>query len=253
MIPKSNTKRWGALAGGYLRAAIWRDMVELDKMQNPNGFDWLMREWKKNKTLRSPTVHFNNTVGNLILSELYDFTAQDIVRGFTEFAARGELYQEAVREGIFGSGFILTEINGQDMDKVIKDVIKEVEAAETGGRTNMQRVFDIFAKPTGRCSDAYRWEDEIFRLISYMKDRDNGMEQADAAQNAIDRFPELRHPRAVGERAAPHHPPVRLLHLRVRPAVAEGDGAEALEGGEDCGARLRADGALVGDGARRRG
>ena len=127
MITKSNTKRWGAIAGGYVRAAIWRDMVELDKMQSPNAFDWLMREWKQNKTSRSPTVHFNNTVGNLILSELYDFTAQDIVRGMTEFAARGPMYEEAVRNGVFGSSYIAIEINGNNMAQVIDDVIREVE------------------------------------------------------------------------------------------------------------------------------
>ena len=75
-------------------------------MQNPGAWGWLLRAWKANKTARSPTVHFNNVVGNLILSELYDFQYRDIVAGISEFASRGELYEEAVKYGVFASGYV---------------------------------------------------------------------------------------------------------------------------------------------------
>ena len=188
IIAKSNTKRWGAIAGGYVRAAIWRDINELEKMQNPGTWGWLLREWKANKTARSPTVHFNNTVGNMILSELYDFTFSDVARGLKEFAARGALYEEAVAEGVFNSGFVRSELNRIDVNNVIDRVIKEVEAAEGIERGNMQMVFDLFKRLDRGMKNVYRWEDEVFRLVSFMRDRGRGMLPAEAASNAIDRF-----------------------------------------------------------------
>ena len=188
-------------------------------------------------TARSPTVHFNNTIGNLILSEIYDFTFSDIARGLKEFADRGEFYQEAVREGIFGSGFVRTELNRVDVDGIIDQVIKEVEGVEgvnrgiglagraaggaavgaavaslipspgpvaavtagagaavgaaagaAVGPNNARQIFELFKKMDRGLRAGYRWEDEIFRLVSYMRDRNRGLEQAEAAQNAIDRF-----------------------------------------------------------------
>ena len=187
-IPKSGAKRWGAIAGGYVRAAIWRDMNELEKMQTPGTWGWLLREWKANKTARSPTVHFNNTIGNLILSELYDFTPGDLIRGLREFAAKGEVYQEAVREGIFGSGFVRVELNRADIDGIIEKVVREVEGAEGIEHGNARQVFELFKRLDRGMRNIYRWEDEIFRLVSYTRDRHRGLDAAEAAQNAIDRF-----------------------------------------------------------------
>lgn len=187
-IAKSAARRWGAMAGGHVRAPIWRDLIELEKMQNPGHWGWLLREWKKNKTSRSPTVHFNNTIGNVILSELYDFTPADIYRGIKEFATRGSLYQEAVSEGIFSSGYVQVELDKIDVDNVIEKVRREAEAAEGIEQGTMQRAFTLFRTLDRGMQSAYRFEDEVFRLVSYMKDRGRGMDRADAAQNAIDRF-----------------------------------------------------------------
>ena len=187
-IPKSNTKRWGAIAGGYVRAAIWRDLAELHKMQNPGAWGWLLREWKANKTARSPSVHFNNVVGNVILSELYDFTAADLVRGLSEFSKAGPLYEEAASEGVFDSGFVRVELNRVDANNIVDDILKEVEAAEGGGQSNMERVWEIFKKFDRGMRNVYRWEDEVFRLVSYMRDRNMGATPEEAAKNARDRF-----------------------------------------------------------------
>ena len=139
-------------------------------------------------TARSPTVHFNNTIGNVILSELYDFTPADIYRGIKEFATRGSLYREAVSEGIFSSGYVQVELDKIDVDGVIEKAKREAEAAEGIEQGTMQRLFTLFKTLDRGMQSAYRFEDEVFRLVSYMKDRGRGMNRADAAQNAIDRF-----------------------------------------------------------------
>ena len=72
-IPKSSVNKWGALSGGYLRAPIWRDINELDKMQSPGWWGWMMSLFKESKTVLSPNVHFNNVTGNVILAELKRF------------------------------------------------------------------------------------------------------------------------------------------------------------------------------------
>ena len=192
-IEKSSAKRWGALAGGYIRAPLWRDINELEKMQNPGTWGWLLREWKANKTARSPTVHFNNFVGNWILSELYDFRQGDIIRGIKEFRAKGPIYLEAVQHGVFDSGYVRSELlGGADSKKIIDEIIEEVkkvEKIEPMGMAKMWMKASGGFKTGARAMEkAYQVEDELFRLISFMNDRGMGLSPEAAAENAINRF-----------------------------------------------------------------
>ena len=192
-IDKSNAKRWGALAGGYVRAPIWRDINELEKMQNPGAWGWLLREWKANKTARSPTVHFNNFVGNWILSDLYDFRQRDIIRAIKEFRAKGPVYEEAIQHGVFDSGYVRSELlGGAESKKVIDEVLKEVQKAESiepGGLGKAwMKLTSPVVKGTRAMEQAYQFEDELFRLLSFMNDRAMGLSPEAAAENAISRF-----------------------------------------------------------------
>ena len=188
-IAKSNVPRWGALAGGYIKAPIWRDLAELEKMQNPGVWGWLLREWKANKTARSPTVHFNNFVGNLILSELYDFTARDLARAMREYSDRGEMFQEAVKHGVFQSSFVRTELmGGHESKKIIDDIIRDVENIKDAPEGHLARTWRLISKGLEKMEEWYQYEDEIFRLVSYMSDRAYGVSPDKAAENAINRF-----------------------------------------------------------------
>ena len=188
-IEKTNVPRWGALAGGYVRAPIWRDLNELEKMQNPGYWGHILRFWKANKTARSPTVHFNNFVGNVILSELYDFTPGDLVRAMREYRQQGHLYQEAIQNGVFDSGYVRAELlGGSNARELIDQVIKEVEASEEIKMGSMWRLWEIITNANRKMERAYQWEDEIFRLVSFMHDKAMGMSTSEAAENAINRF-----------------------------------------------------------------
>ena len=190
IIPKSNAKRWGAIAGGYLRAALWRDMIELQKMQNPNLWQHMLREWKLNKAPRSLRVHFNNIVGNLFMCEMYDFTLADLMRGAREMASKGDMFLEAVEAGAFGAGMIQTEMKRRSMSKVIENIEKEVAQQERGGRTALEAMLGFFSKvyDLEPLRVAYQWEDDVFRMVSYVKDRNAGIEAGQAAHNARVRF-----------------------------------------------------------------
>ena len=186
-IPDSPAKRWGAMAGGYLQAAIWRDLVELNKMQNPGFWAEVMRQYKLSKTARSPVVHFHNTVGNFMLMDMHDLGFSDFTRGMAEWLDRGEVYQEAVLQGVFGAGYVQQELEREKVAPIMKQILEE-EARKDGPKTNMERGLDILRKIDAKMRGAYQFEDEIFRLASFTRDLDAGMAADEAGMRAKDRF-----------------------------------------------------------------
>ena len=194
LIGKSDKKRWGALAGGYIRAPIWRDMAELEKMQNPGAWGWMLREYKLMKTARSPGVHFNNVMSNVILADLHDLTAGDLTAAIMEFANKGKFYEEAIEQGIFSGGFVRNELITEQIADALRKSLKAAESQATP-KTNLQETWQIFKAAGGAVAgadravrSAYQFEDEIFRLTTYIRDRTQGETPGRAAQNAIDRF-----------------------------------------------------------------
>ena len=169
LIPQSSTKRWGAISGGYIKAPIWRDLNELQKMQSPGTWKWLLREWKIMKTGRSPSVHFNNIIGNVILSEMYDFRTSDLIRAVKEIRSKGAFYKEAIEQGIFSTGYVRSELNRLDVNQNIDKVLEEVEAAEGIEHSNLQKTWNLFKKITPlpgspldrKLQSAYQFEDEV--------------------------------------------------------------------------------------------
>ena len=184
VIPKSTTKRWGALAGGYIRAPIFRDMVELDRMQQASFWDDLVRLFRRSKTAWSPNVHFNNTIGNVILADLNDITFGDIADAVKEWRAGGELLQEAQEMGVFHAGFVSQDIQNAELHEALSGAVHDASK----GASNMDRVVRFFKMLNEKSVKAYQVEDELFRLASYMRDRQDGVAAEDAASRAIDRF-----------------------------------------------------------------
>ena len=324
LIGKSTVKRWGALAGGYIRACIWRDMVELNKMQNPGSWGWLMREYKLNKALaldtpiptpygwttmgdikvgdlvygsegqparvvaarevvhgrecyavvfdcgetivadgehlwvtsdestgpetrttneirsslgnahkiegpsgihrivdvrpvasvpvrcigvdtpdnlylagaaripthntaRSPGVHFNNAMGNVILADLHDLTVADFVAAVQDWRTKGKYYREAEEYGIFMGGYARVELQNEEIARALDEALKQTEA-EIVKPTYLQTSWNFWKRIDKAARGAYQFEDEIFRLASFIRDRVQGDSAPDAAANAIDRF-----------------------------------------------------------------
>ena len=186
LIPKSNTKRWGALAGGYLRASIYRDMMELQKMQRPTLWTEALSWWKKFKTVHSPVVHFNNVMSNVFLADMIDIGFGDMARAIQEVASEGQYYQEAHAHGVFNNGFAIMELDRTQRTKMMREIIDQVEEENYGSST--QRMMALFKAIDERMTTAYRFEDEIFRLASYVKDRHRGDAPETAAKRAVDAF-----------------------------------------------------------------
>lgn len=194
-IPKSDTKRYGALSGRFVRAEIWRDMAELESMQKPGFWDAVLRQWKANKTFRSPVVHMNNIMSNVMFMDMADVRATDLVRGTRSLLKRDAAYREALDHGAFGSDLLAQEIR----EEVLKPILEEIERAAQGGQGEAQARFGVVGKladrlwsgakaADGAMQRAYQMEDEFFRMALYLRRREQGQSPEQAALDARDTF-----------------------------------------------------------------
>ena len=186
--------QWGALAGRYVRAEIWRDINELQTMQTPNFWRTLLTQWKLNKTARSPVTHMNNVVSNFMFADLADIRLQDIKAGIQSYMNKDQNYREALDNGAFGGDMMSVEVR----DKVLKPLLDEIEAQGATANTPAGRakfftrmaelIWSSWKTFDGVMLDAYRVEDELFRMATYMRRRQLGDTAADAASFAREQF-----------------------------------------------------------------
>jgi len=188
-IPNTgNKKRWGALSGKYVRAEIWRDLNEADIMMRPNLWTKLLTQWKLNKTARSPVVHMNNVMSNMVFMDLADVRVQDLVKGLRSYISEDAEFQDARDHGAFGSDIISQEIRRNVLQPILDDLQSEV----AGGNPVTQK-FGMLGKiaeaiwEKGKAFDRgmvelYRMEDEVFRMAMYHRRRALG----DSTENAAD-------------------------------------------------------------------
>ena len=188
-------KRWGALAGKYVRSEIWRDLNELDVLQRPNVWQKLLTQWKLNKTARSPVVHMNNVMSNFVLMDLADIGMRDFAAGLRAYIRQTADFQEAADNGAFGSDMISQEIKRD----VLQPLLKELQTNLQGGVGAVEGRFGIVGKLADRLwsgamiadkglVDLYRIEDEVFRMATYIRRRELGDSPQAAASTAREQF-----------------------------------------------------------------
>ena len=194
-IPKSNTKRYGALAGMWVRAEIWRDIHELERMQTSGWWNTLLTQWKTNKTARSPVVHMNNVMSNGLFMDMADIRARDLVSGLRSLVKGDAMWQEAVDNGAFGSNMVAQEIRRN----ILQPILEEIEREAQGDQGPLQasagligKVLDgIWSKTKSldrKLVDLYGVEDEVFRMALFIRRRQQGASAKDAAIEARDQF-----------------------------------------------------------------
>lgn len=195
-IPNSGgKKKWGALSGKWVREEIWRDLNELQIMQRPNLWRSLLTQWKLNKTARSPVVHMNNVMSNFVLMDMIDVRFQDFAAGIRSYLKGDEAYQEAFQHGAFGADMISQEVR----DQVLKPILEELERDNTyaqGGHMGAlgqvskftESLWSKIMKLDKAMLNAYRLEDEVFRMATYMRRRQLGDDPAQAAEVAREQF-----------------------------------------------------------------
>jgi len=204
-IGKSKAKKWGDLSGMYVRSEIWRDLNELDRMQMPGFWKQILTQWKLNKTARSPVVHFNNVVSNVIFMDTADIRWRDLYRGIRSYIDRDEHYRNAVENDAFGGSYIENEISRDILDPILEELLKQDKSLKQGlaegwfnehqtlaGLSVLGKILDSAWKGTMKADQkmvrAYQIEDEIFRMATYMRRISLGDDVQTAAKVSRDTF-----------------------------------------------------------------
>ena len=193
-------KKWGALAGRYVRSEIWRDINQVAAMANRNAWDAVLTQWKLNKTARSPVTHMNNVMSNLTFMDMNDVRMQDLVSGARSYMARDQDFKDAEANGAFGGGFVGAEIKRE----VLEPILKEIEEQATGKKStgiatrflNQFGAMGKFLAALGRgvkafddgMLRAYRAEDDVFRMALYKRRLAMGDSPLAAAEAAREVF-----------------------------------------------------------------
>jgi hypothetical protein len=190
VIPGTSTKRYGAMAGKYILSSIWRDLNELEIAMKPGVWRSILTQFKKNKTTRNPKTHIFNTMSNVILAYIDDMRASDFARGIKEWYTNGPLYEEARLHGVFGHDFVDQEIKQDVLRPMLEKILKESNADVESERKLrlLTRFFDGVRRLDQAATRAYQWEDEVFRMASYMQARNHGMGPDEAAIHARKQF-----------------------------------------------------------------
>lgn len=195
-IEKSaGTKRWGALAGGYVRSEIWRDLNELDKMSQMKTWRKVMTQWKINHTARSPVTHTNNVMSNLMWMDLADVRMTDLVAGIISYKRKDQHWRDAQEHGAFGGAFANEELRRKIMEPILDDLLKQnMDAAPDVENSAVQlwkmgaTIFRWAKKADQAMLTAYQVEDEIFRMATYVRRVSLGDSPKEAARIAREQF-----------------------------------------------------------------
>lgn len=213
--PVSKTKgvkKWGALAGRYVKMEVWKDISEISEMNSSNFWTRIMTEFKLNKTARNPVVHMNNVMSNFALMDLLDIRARDLVEGTLLVLAPGvlrnpklkslhpfftrhhdpDLLAEMRSNGAFGHSLIDLEITGDVMDPIareLRDVMGKIAA--DGGKQSMFttfKVLNVVSKLWTGQTELYRKEDEVFRAATVIRKLQQGYSMSEAARMGREQF-----------------------------------------------------------------
>lgn len=194
-ITKSDSHVYGNLAGRYVRADIWRDMQETRAMQTPWLWQRLLTQWKMNMTARSPSVHMNNVVSNVMLMDMADVRVPDLIAGITSMIRKDADYREALLAGAFGADVVTQEFR-QDvleplLDKMRADISNHREGIENNAAflwKLMDGLWRLAKKADRTMINAYQMEDQVFRMATYIRRRNQGATIEEAAIEARDQF-----------------------------------------------------------------
>ena len=194
-IKSAQLKRYGDLAGGYVRAEIWRDLQELDKMHNPGTWGRLLKQWKLNKTARSPVVHMNNVMSNLVLMDLADVSMKDLMDGIASLRHGDYDFQRAEELGAFAGTFVTNEIV-QDvlrpvLDEMVQDYRQHGESLSNKLWSQSKMLYTLKRKLQDWDEwgiNMYQLEDMAFRMATYKRRLQMGDGEAEAARIAREQF-----------------------------------------------------------------
>jgi hypothetical protein len=203
-IPEND--RFGRLSGKYVQKDIADQITEL--AESPNAamaiYDTLLGWWKTGKTVLNPGTHVRNLMGNIPFAlfagvnplnpgniRYYRDSLRTIRNG-------GKLLTEAYEDGVLGSDFVSAELR-QTLRELLPD--PDTITEDDRGRNillsigkSIGQILPKWAKNPlhkgyNKIASLYQFEDEFFKMASYLKAREMGMTRQQAAEHTRKWFP----------------------------------------------------------------
>ena len=187
-------KGYGALEGKYVSPEV---KASLDMFSGkaekivPEGWRNFVNEWKANTVIKNPKSHVNNILGNITTSWYGDVPISDAMTGAKHAmsaAVKGDdyvkampNYDEAANVGLFGRTSIdemINQVTGIESKFVKKDL--------PGGVNKSNLYLGKDSKAGKKFYEAYRVEDDAFKLSNYNYWRGQGLSPADARAKVED-------------------------------------------------------------------
>ena len=199
---KGGPKKFGELGRGdgmWVSKETYNDLVRVAQLRDRQGVGWrllnkykkLNAAWKVTKTALNPAVHMNNIVSNVHLYDFYDGSVKNLYKAAGDLRSKSDLYNEALRNGVFGADFIGHEIG--PAFRMVTDAYRGAaggtDALGWAERYAPKIALKIARRAKGMTIDkmmrAYMMEDHIFRMGLYRTVKDRLMKQGLTESDAI--------------------------------------------------------------------
>jgi hypothetical protein len=169
-----------------------------------NLFNPLNTMFKASKTIYNPATHGRNILGNVIFSSgagnslTNPMNIRYYAKALKEAWTQGPIYKDAVSNGTIGPGFSTQELklmadkyhsNKGNFWGFFKDLSIE-SAGQMVGNALPTLAKAYVNNPVGKVAGkVYNLEDQVFKLASYIKQRELGMSARDASLHVNKFFP----------------------------------------------------------------
>ena len=196
---KGAPKKFGDLADKWVSKETYDDLIRVAQLRDRQGVGWkllnkykkLNAVWKVSKTALNPAVHMNNIVSNVHLYDFYDGSVKNLWKAAGDMRNKSDLYNEALRNGVFGADFIGHEIG--PAFRMVTDAYKTAaggtDALGWAERYAPKIAMKIARGAKGMTIDkmmrAYMMEDHIFRMGLYRTVKDRLIKQGLTESEAI--------------------------------------------------------------------
>ncbi|MEZ5386482.1 MAG: LPD1 domain-containing protein [Prosthecobacter sp.] len=205
----SDTPSMGRLAGKWVRddiAAEIQQMTEIPSMV-AQLYDWMMSLFKVGHTVLNPGSHTRNVIGNIVFAHLAGNNPLNPgnfqhYRQAAEMLRSGEGLENLYKLGILGGDYLTAEIK-RTLRQLMPDAKTVMDEIERGNMTwllnlkeHMARKVSGMAAVPGKVghavldtmSNAWKWEDDIYKVSAFLKAKSEGMTDADAAAHVRENF-----------------------------------------------------------------
>jgi DNA repair protein RadC len=213
----ANVKRWGDLAGKYIKAEIWNDISQLAEMRTPGMWDKMLTTWKLNKTALNPVVHTNNVMSNLGLMDVIDVRMSDLVEGtmmriapmilntpkLSQFHGLARKYQndELLNQmrayGAFGHSMVDIDLSNELLTPIVAELQRMIDGGKGVNNTflakgkmmwTLSKLWTTINNALVAQKGLYRLEDEVFRAATVLRKLEQGYSMQDASVMAREQF-----------------------------------------------------------------